>query len=233
MSLLVSDILSATANDVRQVLSSSSDSSVMIDWVNRINKDVMHSSVYDNILQAVAAGTYTSGSTTLTVTLTNARRVLAVFDKIWNRPLIPLERSMSPSPTGDQAGPLTGPPTFDRYEKQRRPNQLVNIELRATDNTTFSLQALPYPWPEFYSAPGSSVYVFPAPVASTGGADVLYEKNTTNLTSTGATLDVPDDGKNVVVAGVNMLAYAYLKRMEDAGFWQKEYLRQLEEKSDV
>lgn len=234
MALLVSDILAATSNDVRALLSNTSDSSVMIDWVNRINKDVMHQSVYNNLLQAVAAGTYTAGSTSLTVTLTNSRRVLAVFDKVWNRPLIPLERSLSPTPSGEQSGPMTGPASFDRYEKQRRPNQIVNVELRTSDSTTYALVGLPYPWPEFYTAPGtSSVYVFPAPISTTSGADVLYEKDTTNLTATSSTLDVPDDGKNVVVAGVNMTAFAYLKRMEDAAFWQKEYLRQLQQTSDV
>lgn len=234
MALLVSDILAATSNDVRILLSNSTDSAVMIDWVNRINKDVMHNGVYNNLLQAVASGTYTAASTTLTVTLTNSRRVLAVFDKVWNRPLIPLERSLAPMPTAEQSGPQTGPSGFDRYEKQRRPNQIVNVELRTTDNTTYALTGLPYPWPEYYSAPGSSgVYIFPAPISSTSGADVLYEKNTTNLTATSSTLDVPDDGKNVVVAGVNMVAFAYLKRMDDAAFWQKEYLRQLQESSDV
>lgn len=206
MALTVQNILDKTAIDMRATLNSTTDAATMIDWVNRVNKDVMHNSVYNNILRATVHQNLTANTTGYTPIFTNFRRILAVYDNTAKRPLLPLTEGLLPVAASSPGSPSPGAGIYGRQE-----------------------EALGLPWPKYYTAYGlTGISVFPAPpIDSSLGIDILYEKTATDLTAVGNTLDVPDDGKDLVVAGVNALASAYLKREADAAYWSQEYRRMM------
>lgn len=79
--------------------------------------------------------------------------------------------------------------------------------------------------PMFYRfiAP-TTLIVMPTPQCITS-LEVHGRGQVATLTSTTATLIVPDDGLSTVVAGVNALAAAFLRQPQIADFWEKRYLQ--------
>jgi hypothetical protein len=68
-------------------------------------------------------------------------------------------------------------------------------------------------------------------IAPMGGylIEFRYFKKRTQLSSLGQTIQIPDDFFDVVVAGVNWLAYSYLKRQDDAMMWRATFNEGLRE----
>jgi hypothetical protein len=80
--------------------------------------------------------------------------------------------------------------------------------------------------PEFFRfiAP-TTLVVRPAPPSTQwlSTLSVVYEQQVPTLTSLSTTLTVPDDGKDVVCAGVNWMAMAYIGRSQEAMSWFQLY----------
>lgn len=53
--------------------------------------------------------------------------------------------------------------------------------------------------------------------------EFTYIKTRTQLTTTNQIIQIPDNYKDVVIAGVNMYGFRYLKMEEDTQWWQQQY----------
>lgn len=198
--MLVSDIISGTYNDVRQVLNNTTDAAIYIPWVDRIQKDVLHTSLFNYLIQATENFNVTA--TTFTYTLsTPVRRILLVYDRTFDRMLQDFDDVAAPK--ADASAPTT--PT------------IAGSMLSAETMTQ---------WPLYYRRTGATgITLFPAPQKSVfnGTYEVHYETYAPDVTATTDTLLVPGDGKDLMVAGVNAYALSYLKLYEEAAKWQATY----------
>lgn len=202
--MTVQDIIDSVSLDMRQVLSNSSpDSDILIPWVDRIHKDVLHTSLFNALIRKSQALTVTVDTPLYTLTDPAVRRITSVYDRTFDRMLLPYENLAFPTVKGDATpgAPEAAPPPM------------------LTAATMLQ-------WPTYYLREGANkIHLFPAPQKSAFGGtyEVYYETYVTNLTATTDTLLVPDDGKDLVVAGVNMLASQYLKNSEDLQGWAQQY----------
>lgn len=203
--MTVQDIVNAVSIDTRQVLQpSGNDANVIMSWVDRVHKDVLHSSLYVNqnlattqIATSVGINAYgLSPSTPI-------RRIVGVYDITFNMSLTPSDVDLDqPSPTQSRVDEEAGRPA--------------------------AVQPLPYQAYKFGGTPEyfrfiapNTLIVRPAP-ASTGYLSTLsitYEQLVSTLSNLTAPLIVPDDGKDVIVAGVNWMAMAYIGRQQEAMSW--------------
>lgn len=203
--MTVQDIVNAVSIDTRQVLQpSGNDANVIMSWVDRVHKDVLHSSLYVNqnlattqIATSVGINAYgLSPSTPI-------RRIVGVYDITFNMSLTPSDVDLDqPSPTQSRVDEEAGRPA--------------------------AVQPLPYQAYKFGGTPEyfrfiapNTLIVRPAP-ASTGYLSTLsvtYEQLVSTLSNLTALLIVPDDGKDVIVAGVNWMAMAYIGRQQEAMSW--------------
>lgn len=208
--MIVQDIVNAVSTDTRRVLDTSgNDANVIMNWVDRVHKDVLHSSVYVN--QNLASTQITTAINTNAYTLTpqNIRRIVSVFDLTFNMSLTPSDVDLD--------GP---PPTAARVsETQGRPE--------ATAVGPLPHQAYKFGGtPEYFRFIGpTTLVVRPAPTSSSyvSTLSVVYEQLVATLSSLTAPLLVPDDGKDVVIAGVNWMAMAYIGRPQEAMSWFQLY----------
>lgn len=205
----VQDVLNAVSSDMRQVLAPTSpDSAIMIPWVDRIHKDALHTSLYNYFTRfmvpiGVLAGTstYSLGGVTPLI-----RRILSVYDRTFDRVLLPYDSLGLPAVKADAT---TG-----------EPSQIPKPLLSASTMNQ---------WPEFYqrlsAAINDTLVLFPAPqkAAFDGIYEVYYEGQVATLVNSTDMLLIPDDGLDLVVAGVNSLAAAYLKNPEDYQIYKAQY----------
>lgn len=209
--MTVQDIIDSVSIDMRQVLSNAPpDSSIMIPWIDRIHKDALHTSLFNYLLRGFAVIAVVQGQAQYQVAPepseggnTVIRRILSVYDRTFDRILLPFEDIGFPVVKGD-AVPPQGSDT---------PKAMISA-------TTMEQ------WPEYYLREGvASITLFPAPqkVAFNGNYEVHFEQQAFNLTATTDTLMIPDDGKDLMVAGVNMYAALYLKNGGEAQGWQQQY----------
>lgn len=207
--MTVQDIVNAVSTDMRQVLSNAApDSAIIVPWVDRIQKDVLHTSLFNALLRSSTTisvtqdvSTYTlvtGGSTPLPI-----RRVTSVYDRTFDRVLMPYENIGFPAPKSDATPP----------DALTMPDSMLSA--------TTMLQ-----WPSYYLREGqNTLHLFPAPqkAAFAGSYEVYYETFAPDITATTDTLLIPNDGKDLVVAGVNMLASQYLKNPEETAIWTQAY----------
>lgn len=209
--MTVQDVVNAVSIDTRQVLSpAGNDANVIMSWVDRVHKDVLHTTLYINqnlattqIPTVVATNAYQLSPPT------SIRRIVSVYDLTFGMTLTPADVDQdAPSPTASRVD-----------EEQGRP---------------FSASEVPLPHqaykfggtPEYFRfiAP-STLVVRPAP-ASAGFLSTLsitYEQLVPTLSTLTSELTVPDDGKDVVCAGVNWLAMSYIGRPQEAMSWFQLY----------
>lgn len=209
--MLVSDVLASVTNDMRQVLSTTetSDQAILIPWVDRIHKDALHTSLfsyYNRFLFTISVVSGTSSYAISTGSNPGVRRILSVYDRTFDRVLLPYESLGLPSNKSDA--------------EPAQPAQFPAAMLSATTMEQ---------WPEFYQrvfgAGSGSIFLYPAPQKTVfdGTYEVTYEGNVATLSTLSAPLMIPDDGLDLVVAGVNSLAAAYLKNPEDSTYWKQQY----------
>lgn len=209
MALSVQNIVDAVSTDVRQVISNSgADATLMIGWVDRIHKDCLHSSFYNNLVQGSTTVSTVAGTGTYTLSPGSPiRRILQVFDRTFSRVLLPFEDVAAPQPLQTHIAPPGAVP----------PEQGTKF---ATSGKTMG------PWPEYYKFIGTTTLVlYPAPANTqwAGTIEVQYEFQATTLANLTDVLVIPEDGKDMVVAGVNYYALSYLKIMEEAALWLQIY----------
>lgn len=198
--MLVSDVMAGVYNDIRQVLNATTDSAIYIPWVNRVQHDVLHTSLYNYLTQAVE--TFTVSEDTSTYTLgTPVRRIILLYDRTFDRILQDMDDIMAPK---QDATVPSGP---------------------AVAGSMLSAETMTQ-WPLYYRRSGATgVTLFPAPQKSVfaGTYECHYETYVTDVANTTDTLTVPNDGIDMMVAGVNVYAMSYLKLYDEAGKWQQTY----------
>ena len=206
MSLTVASIQSDVAIDVRQVLSATD--SKIIGWVDRIHKHCLHSSLYSYLNIATTSFNTIVGANSYTLSPTNIRRVLGVFDFSRSRILFPIERATSPvsqvekqeSSPGQQGAPL----------QQFGQPYIVPMSLQAGQ-------------PGYFRHIGAqTLNLYPTPQQALQ-INVSYELQVVTLVNPTDVLVIPEDGRDMVVAGVNYLANAFLKRSEESAMWAQIY----------
>lgn len=209
--MIVQDIVNAVSNDTRRVMAASGDDAVtMISWVDRIHKDVLHTSEYINQNLATTSITTIVGQNAYTLSPpTSIRRIVAIYDTTFHMSLTPSDVEL------DQATP-----TQARVDEEQG---------RAISTSTVPLPHQAYHFggtPEYYRFIGPSTLIIrPAPATTSyvSTLSVTYEQLISTLSSLTAQLTVPDDGKDVMVAGVNWMALAYIGRPQEAASWFQLY----------
>lgn len=205
--MLVQDVINASSIDYRQVLSASTpDSTLFISWVDRIHKDALHTGIYNQLIQLTSTISVVSGTSSYTIPVTGGaiRRIQLVYDRTFDRVVFPLEGIVYPTQQGDSA------PTG---QAMQLPAEMVNAETQAQ-------------YPKYYKREGTtSLYLFPAPqkAAFNGTYEVHYEMQVPDLTTTAATLLLPDDAMDMVAAGVNMYVGQFLHLDTETQFWSGQY----------
>lgn len=206
MSLTVASIQADVSIDVRQVLTPTD--SKMIGWVDRIHKDCMHSSVYSYLNITTTSFQTAVGQQQYSLAPTNIRRILGMYDQTRNRILFPIERATSPT---------------SQVEKQEPgPGQNSGPDTKYGQGFTRAL-SLQSGQPEYFRHLGpQTVSLFPIPnqVVSVG---VSFEQQVVTLVNSTDALIIPEDGRNMIVTGVNWLANTFLKRTEEAQAWLQVY----------
>jgi hypothetical protein len=201
------DIINASSVDFRSVLASSSpDSALFISWVDRIHKDALHTGIYNPLTQAVSNISVVQGTSAYTIPVTAGaiRRIQMVYDRTFDRVLLPIEELAYPTNIGDAGSP-------------RQPASLPKAMLAASTMEQ---------WPEYYKREGAAgLILFPAPQKSAfnGTYEVHYEVQVADIAATTDTLLIPNDGKDMVVAGVNSYVASFLHLDTDMQFWAQQY----------
>jgi len=211
MALTAQNVIDAVSTDVRKVLDATTNASIILGWVDRIHKDCLHSSVFGNLNQSYTTFNTVPGTNTYSLSPTDIRRILLVYDGVNDRLLLPADASSAPYPLGEQQAPSTALPPE---------GQVSNIGKFGLDVRTMAN------WPEYYLFVGQqTLIILPSPSGSSyaGSMLVVYEKQVSTVASTGTTLTIPEDGLDMLVAGVNSLAFTYLDAPERAAFWQQTY----------
>jgi hypothetical protein len=198
------DVMNAVSSDMRQVLSASApDNAIILPWVDRIQKDVLHTSLFNALLRKTTQITVVQDTPVYTLSDSSVRRIVSVYDRTFDRFLLPYETVSFPTPKADAEG----------AQPQSMPEPMLSASTM--------LQ-----WPAYFLREGTNtIHLFPAPQkAAFGGTyEVYYETYAPSVAASTDTLLVPDDGKDLVVAGVNMLASQYLKNPEDTQYWTNQY----------
>lgn len=209
--MTVQDIINAVSIDTRQVLANSgTDANNMIGWVDRIHKDVLHSSIYVNQNLATTSITTTAGTSSYTLTPPSTiRRIVSIYDSTFNMSLTPSDVDLdSATPTATRVDEENGRPI-------------------ATTQLPQPFQAYHFGGiPEYFRfiAP-TTLLVRPAPASAAyvSTLNIVYEVQVADLTTLGGTLIVPNDGKDVICAGVNWMAFSYIGRPQEAMSWFQLY----------
>lgn len=204
MALTAQNIIDSVSSDMRAVLGSSgADATLILDWVDRIHKDALHTSIYNFLSQGEEDITTVALTSEYVMTAVDIRKVLSVYDRAFERLIVPLESLGQPSPQADQAQPNLGGPQVQEKVVLANATQRGFVEFyKLYDVKTM----------RFYPAP-----VYP------GTIEVVYDKQVTTLTAVGDSLVIPEDGKDMMVAGVNLMTAQYLKRTEEAVMWAQIY----------
>jgi hypothetical protein len=207
--MIVQDIVNSVSIDTRQVLNTSgNDAEVILNWVDRVHKDVLHSSIYVNQNMATTSISTVAGQNAYTLSpATPIRRIVAVYDTTFNLSLTPADADIDlPTPTAARVD-----------EEGGRPSMIQPLPHQA-----YKFGGLP----EYFRFVGPDTFILrPAP-PSTGYLSTLritYEQQVTTLTSLEDELIVPDDGKDVMCAGANWLAMSYIGRPQEAMSWFQLY----------
>jgi hypothetical protein len=206
MSLTVASISSDVSIDVRQVLAPTDTK--IVGWIDRINKDCLHSSVYSYLNIATTSFFTVVGVTSYILTPANIRRVLGVFDATRNRILFPIERATSPVSQVEKQEPGAG-------QQGSSPQQFGQPLI-----VPMSLQAGQPGYFRHIGAQQLNLYPTPQQILQ---INVSFEQQVITLVNPTDVLGVPEDGRDMVVAGVNYLANIFLKRTEEAQLWAQIY----------
>jgi hypothetical protein len=201
------DIADAVSVDMRRLIANSgADLSVILGWIDRVHKEVLHSSVYAafNIAQTTIS---TVASQSVYILPFDIRRVRTVYNRTLSQLILPLEPTAEPATAMEHATPAVGGP-------QAPDAKILTIRVHG-------------PFPLYYQRVGNQLILFPEPRLAGNSIEVTYERTVPTITSAVQPLTVPDDGKDVMVAGVNALAAMYLKRNDEAQHWYGVYQKLL------
>lgn len=209
MSLTVNSIANDVSVDIRQVITTAGgDLQKLTGWIDRIHKDCVHSSVYSYLNLVVTSFPTVVNQSSYILAPTNIRRISGVFDSSRQRILFPIERATSPVSQVEKQEPNPG--------QQGAPPQTFGMPAQSP----ISLQAGQPAY--FRHIGGQTLTLYPTPQVVLQ-LNVSYEQQVVTLVNPTDILLIPEDGRDMVVAGVNYLANMYLKRMDEAQIWAQIY----------
>lgn len=209
MALTVASISNDVSIDVRLVLTATD--SKIAGWIDRIHKDILHSSVYSYLNIATTSFTTVGAQNSYILTPTNIRRILGVYDATTQRILFPIERATSP---------------VSQVEKQEPNPGQQGSPAREYANPAVSPMSLQNALPSYFRHIGAqqlNIYPAPASNAPPRQLNVSFEQQVVTIGNPTDALLVPEDARDMVVAGVNYLANTFLKRMDEAQVWAQIY----------
>jgi len=212
MSLTVQSIANDSNFDVRQAIGTGAGTQIQVyaGLIDRIHKDALHSSVYSYLNIATTSFSTVIGQGQYTLVPTNIRRILGVFDSTRQRILFPIERASSPVSQVEKQEPLAGQagsagPSFGQP-------LVMPISLQAGQ-------------PGYFRHIGAqTLSLIPTPQQPLA-INVSYEQQVVTLVNATDTLVVPEDGRDMMVAGTNYLVNLLMKRMDEAQIWAQIYER--------
>lgn len=211
MSLTAQDIINSASQDARSLLGTSGGgANILLDYVDRIHKDVLHSSIHSNLNHAGTTVQTVVGQTSYTLTPTDIRRILTCYDTTTNRMLEPLIEATTPVPQAEDTAVIQALPQTTAPPAQAAPRELVRTRFASA-------------LPEYYGMRGSNTLILLPVPQQVVNVEVGYEMLVSSLTATTDPLTVPDDGKGMLVAGVNYLAAVFVGRSQEANFWAALY----------
>lgn len=215
MAFDVASITTDVSLDIRAVLGTTgADSTLIIGWVDRIQKDLLHTSVYRHLTSSVESVTTSAATTNYTLSAVNVRRIEMVYDRTFQNTLQPIDNILSTEFAGypnEGQSPSDGAPMADQLLRIKTGMQFPAFYKLQTSVTTGTM--------------AHKLYIFPAPsvTAFAGILDVHYRTISPSVTAAADVLTLPADARDAIVAGVNWLAMMYLKRPEDAAMWRAVY----------
>ena len=182
-------------------------------WVDQVHKDVLHTSaVWSKLL--VISETFTSAvdGSPYILTANNIRHILSVYDLKNRRIIIPYTDINYPA--GTSLPPERSGPPREKHDQQQQVNapypQYYIIE-NCVDSTTGSLTQ------------GLHLLSDPQAVNYTGTIRYFYTKIVDIVDGAADVLVIPEDGRDVMVAGVVMYGMMFDKRINDAQLWAARY----------
>lgn len=215
MSLTVSSISNDVSIDIRQVLVPTDTK--LIGWIDRVHKDCLHSSLYSPLIVARQTFATIAGQALYTLAPTpgvtgagpGIRRILGVFDSSRNRILFPIERASSPVSQVDKQEPMPGQVGSSQLEFGQPLTSPISLQAGQPGYFRYFPNAA-------VGAPALALIPVPATALN---ISVTYELQVITLVNETDPLLIPEDGRDMVVAGVNYLANIFLKRMDEAQIW--------------
>ncbi len=178
---------------------------LFIGWVNLVHQDVLHTSIWKS--QLITSETFTSApnGSPYILTANNIRHILNIHDVINRRNLIPYNDLNAPAATSlppERSGQAR--PKFDQTQETSGLYPTCYIFeacVLATDGSvTQGLHLLPDPLDADHS----------------GTIRYWYSKEIEAIDALTDVLLVPEDGRDIMVAGVAAKAWAYVRGPESA-----------------
>lgn len=217
MSLSVQNIVDDLSYESRLLLDgtagSGGDFNLLVRFIDQTHKDALHTGLYFHHLRAQENISDSSGTPNYTMSATNVARIEMVYDRTFNRLLLPFTAASNSGALGDPASP--------------------GASQESPDTKHVIVDRTQSPWPEYYQLQtvvtagvnAHTLWVFPAPQSSTyaGTLEVHYIKEVVTLTAASDKLQIPEDGRDLIVSGCAVRMFNYLKRPTEAATWQQTY----------
>lgn len=214
MALTAQQVADSSREDTRTL-----DDVTILDLVDRIHKDVLHTSVYAPFNhETESISTTTADVSSLDLSAVDVRRILSVYNRTFNQLILPLTGAVQPAGLADK-------------EATVQTQAGVNPQGIGGWSAIHIWQegATQGPLPRFYKhiTNGAVLHLFPsikiASVADPVAIEVYYEQQVTTLATLATALIVPEDAKDVMVAGVNYLVSLNIGRDAAAVQWLTVY----------
>jgi len=138
--------------------------------------------------------------------VTAVRRIVNVYNRSIDRILTPIAGIAGQAPESEQVEGAAGVQPMGLNDR---------ADMQARLGSRFT---------EFYMKVGSNIVIYPTPTR-TDTLEVTSELNVTTVNALGTTLTIPDDGLDMMVAGVNMYMAQYLGRAQDVQNWAGIYAK--------
>lgn len=212
MSLTVQSITNDSNLDTRQVIGNTGTGlTIFTGFVDRIHKDALHTGLYGYLNVTTQQVTTVSGTPTYTL-IGNIRRVTGVYDRTRDRILFPIDTATSPFSQVEHQE--------TRQNSRQSPQGSYSTKFNMPPGSALSLQT---GQPEYFRAISNNTFsLYPTPKQALL-LTIAYEQQIVTLVNPTDTLIIPEDGRDMVVAGVNYLANLFLKRTEEAQAWAQIY----------
>lgn len=219
MALTAQNIANDAAREARKYFYNDSTDTVLttaetlfIGWINTIHQDVMHTSIWKT--QLITSEDFVSepDGSPYVLTANNIRHILSVHDLKNRRTLIPYTDLLFPAATALQPE-RSGPPTT-KWDRGGQTSSLCPeyyifeaCVIEDDGSVTQGMHLLPDPVDNGYS----------------GTVRYFYTKTVPEIDDLDAVLLLPEDGRDIMVAGVVMKAFEYLGKTSAADRYRSMY----------